>query len=246
MKSTTEGYRLPDNEIKADYVRRNFDEIATDYDSFNDLFTFGLHRLWKNKVVRSTDISKIREARSLDLCSGSGDIALKLARANPTGTVLATDFSEGMLDVLRKKTESPRIKIEQMDATNLPADFSNRFDAVTIGYGIRNVNDRQKCLSECFRVLKSGGKFVILEVSTIKPAFLEWPARFYMEKIVPLFGALVRGQKHEMYDYLPASAKEFPGPEELSEELKTTGFEVIRYRRFLFGASMMLVARKPE
>lgn len=246
MTGTTKTYQLPDNHIKADYVRRNFDEIAKDYDTFNDLFTFGLHRLWKNKVIRASGIAKIFSPQSLDLCCGSGDIALKLAEANPTGKVLAGDFSEGMLSVLNSRKNSSRITVKQMDATALPESLTKEFDAVTIGYGIRNVTDRQKCISEVMRVLKPGGRFVILEVSTIRPAFLEWPARFYMEKIVPLIGAVVRGQKHEMYEYLPASAKEFPGPEDLSKELESAGFQNIVFRRFFFGASMLLSAVKPE
>ncbi len=243
----TSQFRLPEKEEKADYIQKNFDEIAEQYDLFNDLFTFGMHRLWKRRTIRAVRAHQARSA--LDLCCGSGDLAILMARANPQGEVVAADFSTGMLSVLEKRIRPTelrdRIDIRQEDATSLPASFSDQFDAVTTGYGIRNVTDRQRCFSEVFRVLKSGGRYGILEVGSIRPRFLQPFAFFFMKHIIPRIGYLLQGGKHEMYDYLPHSAFAFPEPEEIVAELQRTGFKDVTFRRLFFGASILYVAVKP-
>ncbi|EHQ04610.1 MAG: bifunctional demethylmenaquinone methyltransferase/2-methoxy-6-polyprenyl-1,4-benzoquinol methylase UbiE [Leptonema illini] len=244
---TTSSFRLPEKQEKAGYIQKNFDEIAERYDLFNDLFTFGMHRLWKRRTVRA--IQAKQAAAALDLCCGSGDLAILMARANPLCEVVAADFSAGMLSVLEKRIRptdlKDRIEIRQEDATALPAAFTDRFDAVTTGYGVRNVTDRHRCFEEIFRVLKRGGRYGILEVGSIRPKFLEPFAFFFMKHIIPRIGYLLQGGKHEMYEYLPHSAFAFPEPEEIVKELKQVGFQNVTFRRLFFGASILYVAVKP-
>lgn len=246
MKPSATAFILPEQDQKADYVRKNFDDIAASYDRFNDLFTFGMHRLWKRKTVRAANIKQARSA--LDLCCGSGDLAILMAKANPDLQVVAADFSEGMLAVLRHRLERERIdcvEAIQGDATDLPADFSNRFDAATTGYGIRNVTDRSRCFSEVLRVLRPGGRYAILEVGSIRPRFLEPVAFFFMKHVIPRIGYLLQGERHEMYDYLPHSAFAFPEPEEIAAELAAAGFTNVTWKRLFFGASVLYRAVKP-
>lgn len=245
MKPSTATFALPEQGEKADYVRKNFDDIAASYDRFNDLFTFGMHRLWKRKTVRAAGIKHASDV--LDLCCGSGDLAILMARSNPGLHVVAADFSEGMLQVLRHRINQQRISsIEaiQGDATNLPAGFTGRFDAVTTGYGIRNVTDRSRCFHEVLRSLRPGGRYAILEVGSIRPRFLEPIAFFFMKHIIPRIGYLLQGQRHEMYDYLPHSAFAFPEPEEIAAELEAAGFQTVTWTRLFFGASVLYRAVK--
>lgn len=241
-------FRLPELSEKADFVQKNFDEIATSYDRFNDLFTFGMHRLWKRKTIRAGGIRNAKEA--LDLCCGSGDLAIFMAKANPQVHVVAADFSEGMLSVLRRRLDHEglgrRIEPTHGDATALPADYAQRFDLVTTGYGIRNVTDRSRCFSEVFRVLRPGGRYVILEVGSIRPRILEPIAFFFMKHIIPRIGYFLQGGRHQMFDYLPHSAFAFPEPEQISEELHRAGFREISFKRLFFGASILYRAVKPS
>ena len=251
MKKNT-GYILPDQEEKASYLQKNFDEIAASYDRFNDLFTGGMHRFWKQKTIRKalqglqtgTMHSRITV---LDLCSGSGDLALGFARNEPERRVLALDFSPKMLGVLaaKRSSEMTNLNIVQGDAMHLPAEYSELFDVVSIGYGIRNLTDPKAGLQEAFRALKPGGMLVILEVGDFSPSWIEPMARFYMEKIIPILGRIAQGSSHEMYDYLPTSAREFPGAIEFTDWISQTGFEGVQFERFFFGASILYSGRKP-
>jgi len=247
MSANKTDFHLPDTVDKADYVQKNFDEIADQYDRFNDLFTFGMHRLWKRKTIKAVDAKSA--ATALDLCCGSGDLAILSAKANPAIQVVAADFSPQMLSVLTRRIAGvdfkDRIEVRKEDATQLPASFTNQFDIVTTGYGVRNVTNRHQCFSEVFRSLKPNGRYGILEVGSIRPKFIEPIAVFFMKYIIPRIGYLLQGQKHEMYDYLPHSAFAFPEPEVIVEELAQVGFQNIRFQRLFFGASILYVATKP-
>lgn len=240
-------FRLPDQSEKAEFVQKNFDEIAASYDRFNDLFTLGMHRFWKRRTIRAVGVRQAKTA--LDLCCGSGDLAILMARANPAVQVVAADFSDGMLSVLRRRLNREgldhRIEPTRGDATALPPDYTGRFDIVTTGYGIRNVTDRSRCFSEIFRVLRPGGRYGILEVGSIRPRFLEPFAFFFMRHVIPRIGYFLQGARHEMFDYLPHSAFAFPEPEQIARELELAGFRDISWKRLFFGASVLYRAEKP-
>jgi len=150
-------YTLPGTDEKSRYVEQKFDEIAQKYDRFNDLITFGMHRYWKRFVVRQTGLHP--EEHCLDLCCGTGDIAREVLRQYPASKVTGLDFSQKMLNIAKSKSSNNSgIQYLLGDAMEIPFPDTN-FDAVTIGYGLRNVPNLNGCLQEILRVLKPGGSF---------------------------------------------------------------------------------------
>ncbi len=242
-------YSLPDQENKAQYVKNNFNEIAPNYDRFNDLITLGFHRRWKKKTVLASGLAGHRSARVLDLCCGSGDLSFAFRSIlGPGSKIHSLDFSEGMLELFRKRlSDLPESECEilpvQGDALDLSRFQTGSLDAVSIGFGLRNVTNREKCLKEMFRVLKPGGRAIILDVSRVNAVF-SFFAGLYFDRIVPLIGSFLQGKKHEMYDYLPASARQFPDQLSLKKELESAGFGTVTYRNFFLGAAALHVAEK--
>ena len=245
-------YAMPAKAEKAEYVKRNFDEIASHYDRFNDITTYGLHRLWKKVTVRSLQVENRPGMKVLDLCCGSGDLTLTLrSRKNFQGDIYSIDFSRGMLDILEarlKKGESrsgASIYVAEGDASQLKGFPDNSIDGIMIGFGLRNVTERQNCLNEIFRVLKPDGRLAILDVGQVPYPLIAFFHRWYFQQIVPRIGHYLHGAPHEMYNYLPESAKTYPDQKRLKEELETTGFNSVNYRNFLFGATVLHRAQKP-
>jgi demethylmenaquinone methyltransferase / 2-methoxy-6-polyprenyl-1,4-benzoquinol methylase len=210
--------------LPADSVRRMFDRIAPVYDAMNRVMTAGLDQRWRritvDEVVRSGD-------RVLDACCGTGDLAIAAQKRGAEVTGL--DFSEAMLVRARKK--APGIEWVQGDMLALPFDDAS-FDAVTVGFGIRNVSDLDVGLRELRRVLRKGGRVGILEITTprgrLRPFYGLW-----FDKVVPLLGKLLPGG--DAYTYLPASVRRFPPPEELAALLEQSGFATVRFRLFAGG-----------
>jgi demethylmenaquinone methyltransferase/2-methoxy-6-polyprenyl-1,4-benzoquinol methylase len=210
--------------LPAEGVRAMFDRIAPVYDAMNRTMTAGLDRRWR----RITAESVVRPGDDvLDACCGTGDLAIASARAGgkPTGL----DFSEPMLERARHK--GPQLDWVRGDLLELPfADAS--FDAATVGFGLRNVEDLDRALAELRRVLRDGGRLGILEIT--RPRGLLAPFyRFWFDGVVPLLGKLLPGGS--AYTYLPASVRRFPGPEELAEFMARAGFRNVRYRLFAGG-----------
>jgi demethylmenaquinone methyltransferase/2-methoxy-6-polyprenyl-1,4-benzoquinol methylase len=216
---TVESGRLAANE-----VRSMFDAIARVYDPMNRILTAGLDGRWRRRtaeaVVRGGD-------RVLDACCGTGDLALADARAG--GTVTGLDFSEPMLERARRKSAS--IQWIQGDALALPFPDGS-FDAVTVGFGVRNVDDLEHGLAELRRVLRPGGRVGILDITTprgvLRPFYSVW-----FDRVVPLLGKVLPGGT--AYTYLPASVRRFPGAEELAGLIRAAGFEQVGYRLFAGG-----------
>lgn len=241
-------YRLPPPERKAAYVQRKFDEIARHYDLFNDLITQGQHRRWKRVLVRRLGLTP--EARGLDLCCGTGDIAARcLPRLDGRGALVAADFSRGMLQIARARLGSahqegapPRIALGA-DAVRLPFR-DGAFGFVTVGYGLRNVTDLGGCLREILRVLQPGGVLASLDTGQVGNPVLRIPSRFYMFRIVPLIGRLLQGGQ-DMFSYLPHSTLDFPEQHALARLMEAEGFAETEVIEFLFGASVIHLARKP-
>ncbi|MDX6482744.1 MAG: demethylmenaquinone methyltransferase / 2-methoxy-6-polyprenyl,4-benzoquinol methylase [Gaiellaceae bacterium] len=201
-----------------------FDAIARVYDPMNRILTAGLDGRWRRRtaeaVVRGGD-------RVLDACCGTGDLALADARAG--GTVTGLDFSEPMLERARRKSAS--IQWIQGDALALPFPDGS-FDAVTVGFGVRNVDDLEHGLAELRRVLRPGGRVGILDITTprgvLRPFYSVW-----FDRVVPLLGKVLPGGT--AYTYLPASVRRFPGAEELAGLIRAAGFEQVGYRLFAGG-----------
>jgi len=201
-----------------------FDRISPVYDAMNRTMTMGLDQRWR----RATVAAIVRPGdRVLDACCGTGDLAL--AALDAGARVTGLDFSERMLERARRK--SAEVDWVQGDALALPfADAS--FDAATVGFGVRNLDDLERGLAELRRVLRTGGRVAILEIT--RPSGVLAPFyRLWFDGLVPLLGKLLPGGS--AYTYLPASVRRFPGPEELAGLLRAAGFEDVRWKRFAGG-----------
>ena len=240
LKSMT--YSLPNTEEKSVYVEQMFNKIAQKYDLFNDIITFGMHRQWKRFVARQTDLQT--EQSCLDLCCGTGDIAREVLRQYPSSKVTGLDFSEEMLNIAESKnTSGIAVKYVPGDAIDIPFQDA-MFDAVTIGYGMRNVQNISKCLGEILRVLKPEGVLVSLDVGKVRLPILAELNHFYFFHIVPLIGKLLMPGE-EIFKYLPESSLEYPNQDSLKNLMIETGFQKVEFHNFVFGASTIHVAYKP-
>jgi len=217
--------------LPADGVRRMFDRIAPVYDAMNHVMTAGLDRRWRRITIDETVQS---DDRVLDACCGTGDLTLACARAG--GRVTGLDFSERMLERARRK--EPQIDWVRGDVLALPFDEGS-FDAVTVGFGVRNVEDLEAGLRELRRMLRPGGRLGILEITTPRGRLAPF-YRVWFDRIVPLLGKVLPGGA--AYTYLPASVRRFPGPDDLAALLERTGFADVRYRLFAGGIVALHVA----
>lgn len=222
---------INDNRQSPDFagqVNRMFDRVAGRYDALNSVMTAGLHHRWRERAADRAELGPGDSA--LDICCGTGDLALELARrVTPGGHVVGCDFSEPMLDLAREKATgrgAGGVRFEWADALQLPYD-GERFDAVTVGFGVRNLADLDRGLREMARVLKPGGRAVILEITTPTRPPLSLFFSLWFDRIVPLLGAF--SSNPEAYSYLPESVRSFPNPRGLAEKMDAAGFERIRY-----------------
>ncbi|MDQ6775258.1 MAG: bifunctional demethylmenaquinone methyltransferase/2-methoxy-6-polyprenyl-1,4-benzoquinol methylase UbiE [Actinomycetota bacterium] len=213
-------------------VRAMFDRIAGFYDRMNTVMTAGLHHDWRR---RAADLAALGPGdRALDVATGTGDLALELSgRVAPSGQVVASDFSERMLEIARTKaSERPgvgaqaRLRFETANALALPyAD--DEFDAATVGFGARNFADLDRGLREMTRVVRPGGRVVVLELTIPQRPPLSTFFRLWFDRVVPVIGRLAGDP--EAYDYLPSSVRRFPGPSALAAVMSNSGLRDIRY-----------------
>jgi demethylmenaquinone methyltransferase/2-methoxy-6-polyprenyl-1,4-benzoquinol methylase len=238
-------YHLPTPEKKPEYVKTNFDHIAQAYDRFNDWNSFFLHRKWKNWIIESAEKENPSASFALDLCCGTGDITSRLANIAHLTQITGLDFSENMLSYAKHKIgENRRVNLVVGDAMDLKEFAESSLDIVTMGFGLRNVSDLKKCLLEIKRILKPGGVFINLDVGRVRPAFLKWFADIYFFRVVPIFGYLIYGKKHEMFDYLPHSSTVYPDQETLQNTMYELGFSKVRFQNFVFGNAVGHIAKK--
>ncbi len=230
------GYDSVGKEEKAGKVAEVFDRVSRHYDAMNDLMTWGLHRRWKRRAVAQAAVRPGEVA--LDIAGGTGDIAILLAeRVGPTGKVVLSDINPSMLDQARRRlegnTNASRISIVEADAEDLPfADAS--FDVVTIGFGLRNVTNQPRALASILRVLKPGGRLVVLEFSSP----VAWPVRpfyhLYSFTVLPALGWLVV-RDAKSYRYLAESIRVHPDRDTLLEMMRDAGFDDCGYTTMFFG-----------
>jgi demethylmenaquinone methyltransferase / 2-methoxy-6-polyprenyl-1,4-benzoquinol methylase len=216
-----------DSEEFSTQVRGMFDRIASVYDLMNSAMTAGLHHEWRQRAV---DLAQVGPgSNALDICCGTGDLALELRRRiGPDGRVVGSDFSEPMLELARKKSGDQGLAVEfgWADALDLPYGDAS-FDAVTIGFGARNLSDLDKGLAEMARVLKPGGRMVILEITRPQREPLASFFGLWFDRLVPMLGSLAGDP--DAYSYLPESVRSFPEPRALAAKIDAAGFDEIRW-----------------
>ena len=225
-------------------VRGIFSRIAGRYDLFNVLSSMGIDRLWRRRLVK---IARIERSDSvLDLCAGTGDVAFTIARLARPAQILVTDFTPEMLEVAKEKAASrtyeTHLAFELADAQQLPYE-SDAFDVVTVAFGVRNLPERSRNFAEVLRVLKPGGRYVVLEFS--RPPFAPWRAIYhvYLYNVIPLLGALLTGDR-ESFVYLNDSIRRFPAQEGLAAELAEAGFSEVDWTNLTGGIVALHVAVK--
>lgn len=230
---------------KKEEVREMFDRIAPAYDRLNHTLSFQIDKLWRRRVVRI--VGRMAPRRILDAATGTGDLAIAMARGIRDAHVLGVDLSEQMLDVARRKVTrrglDERVLLEQGDAERLGA-ADNAVDVATVAFGVRNFGDLNAGLRELFRVIRPGGHVVILEFSTPENPFFRALYRFYSHRILPLIGGRI-SKDRRAYAYLPASVDEFPAPALFMGLLRDAGFVQCRARSQSLGIARIYTAEKP-
>ncbi|QHT60533.1 demethylmenaquinone methyltransferase [Paenibacillus lycopersici] len=229
---------------KEEHVHSVFESIAPKYDLMNDLISFRRHKAWRAFTMRKMNVQPGQTA--IDLCCGTCDWTIALARASRTGEVVGLDFSHNMLEVGRQKVHreglDQQIALHQGNAMALPFE-DNRFDFATIGFGLRNVPDLEQVLREMTRVVKPGGQVVCLEMS--KPMWQPFKGiyYFYFERIMPALGKLF-AKRYEQYKWLPESLKAFPDSNQLAEKFREAGLRNVHAYPLFGGVAALHTGTK--
>jgi demethylmenaquinone methyltransferase/2-methoxy-6-polyprenyl-1,4-benzoquinol methylase len=231
MKGTTpQGIR--DEQEAARWVRDMFGRIAPRYDLANHLLSYNLDRLWRRRTVkRVRSILERPDARVLDICCGTGDLAVALQRAG-RARVLGSDFCHPMLEAASRKL--PGGVLFEADAMQLPVRDAS-FDLITVAFGFRNLTNYDAGLREMRRVLRPGGTAAILEFSQSNSALFGVVYKFYSRRILPHLGGLITGAP-DAYRYLPESIKKFPDADGLADAMQRAGFRTVTYERLTAGS----------
>jgi demethylmenaquinone methyltransferase / 2-methoxy-6-polyprenyl-1,4-benzoquinol methylase len=232
-------------DISTERVHSIFANIAKKYDIFNALSSMGVYKLWLNSVVKAA--SATPETRMLDLAAGTGDVTFKIAGKTPPASIMSTDFCEEMLEVAR-------VRYAQGEAGDVPCEFKmvdaqdipfgdDVYDLVTCAYGIRNIPDRMKAFREAYRVLKPGGRYVILEFSTPHNRLWRGVYHTYLKNVIPFVGGLLTKDRSG-FVYLNDSIRAFPDQETLAGYLRNVGFGEVTYEDHTGGIVAIHIAVK--
>lgn len=230
---------------KKEQVEEMFDNIAPTYDKLNHIMSLNIDRLWRRRVVRI--IRRSKASKIMDVATGTGDLAIAMAKKSDRKQILGIDLSAEMLAQARQKVQKQgleeRIMLEKCDAENIDIVASGSIDAVTVAFGVRNFENIERGLREIHRTLRDGGKLVILEFSTPRNRFVRWIYAQYSHRLIPRIGAMISKDK-KAYIYLPESVDEFPAPERFVEMLAAVGFGSIKRRSQSFGIAQIYEATK--
>jgi len=228
---------------KKEQVEQMFDNIAPTYDFLNHFLSAGIDRSWRRKAVDS--IAPISPQTILDLATGTGDFAIESLRLKPA-KIIGGDISDLMMNVGRTKAQklgaSDILEFQRVDSENMPFE-DNKFDAITVGFGVRNFENLERGLSEMHRVLRPGGKVAILEVAKPKQFPMKQVYSIYFQYIVPMIGRLFSSDIRA-YTYLPESVKVFPEGEDFVAILTKVGFSRVTYRPLTFGICAFYTCEK--
>jgi demethylmenaquinone methyltransferase/2-methoxy-6-polyprenyl-1,4-benzoquinol methylase len=232
-----------ENTSKKEQVAKMFDNISSRYDFLNHFLSLGIDKEWRRKAVAL--LRPLNPKQILDVATGTGDFALQALVLNPE-KVTGVDISEGMLEVGRKKVREKnldnRIELLKGDSENLPFG-ENKFDAVTVAFGVRNFENLERGLQEIYRVLRPGGQIVVLEFSRPRKFPFKQGYNFYFKAILPKIGRIVSKDK-AAYTYLPASVEAFPDGDDFLRILKVVGFKNTQCKALTFGISSIYSGTK--
>ena len=225
-------------------VKQMFDDIAPTYDRLNHILSLSIDKLWRRRVVRI--INRLGAKDILDIATGTGDLAIAMAKRITDSKICGADLSPEMLAVARQKVAklglAERITLMEGNAEHLELQ-SESADAVTIAFGIRNFENKEKCLVELCRILRKGGHLVILEFSNPKNPLIGWLYRIYSHKILPWVGGII-SRNRSAYEYLPSSVDNFPNPEKFAAMIEGAGFRVTKRHSQSFGIAQIYIAEK--
>lgn len=233
-----------DTESKAAQVEKMFDNIAPAYDQLNHTLSWGIDKSWRRKAIGR--LLPFHPRRIMDVATGTGDFAIQACRTLQPDELIGTDISEGMMNMAREKVRraglQDRISFAKEDCTRLSFP-DERFDAVTVAFGVRNFEDLDAGLREMHRVLADGGHLVILELSEPQGFPMKQLYRLYSQVVIPTLGKLLSKDRHA-YLYLPASIKAFPQGEVMTEIIRRAGFSQVAFRRLTWGICTLYDAVK--
>ena len=217
-----------------------FESIAPTYDAFNHLSTLGIDRVWRKRALRWIDGPQV-----LDVACGTGDFSILIAQRRRCG-VIGVDISEKMLSEMKRKVLEEHVEREVNCEIGDCAALrfkTGTFDNVTVAFGVRNFEDREACLKEILRVLRPGGKFVMLELGMPRIKWIRKVYQWYFTRVMPLLGSRLSGNR-AAYEYLHASVRAFPGPKEWVAILRGAGFSDVKHRAYSFGVCRLFVGTK--
>ena len=230
---------------KKEEVREMFDNIAPTYDKLNHILSLSIDKVWRRRVVRI--VRRMKPERIMDLATGTGDLAIKMAKRIPKARIMGVDLSENMLAVAAEKVRrmglDDKIALYQGDAEQLDVN-DGVLDVVTVAFGVRNFGNIEKGLGEIWRSLRSGGHIVILEFSTPRNWLVRKAYNLYSQHWMKPVGGMVSKDK-KAYDYLPDSIVEFSTPKEVLALMEKVGFKQCQRRSQSFGIAQIYIAQKP-
>lgn len=238
-RTTHFGFQTVEETEKAGMVHGVFTRVASRYDVMNDLMSGGVHRLWKDAMMDW--LAPRNGQRLLDVAGGTGDIAFRFLKRAPDASAIVCDMTESMLVEGSKRAEAEHLadRLDWVvgDAMALPFD-DNSFDVYTISFGIRNVTRIPDALSEAFRVLRPGGRLMVLEFSQLPNAAMQWAYDRYSFNVIPVMGQIVANDR-DSYQYLVESIRRFPDQERFAQMIRDAGFDMVKYRNLTMGVAAL-------